>query len=183
MGYYANTDDRRKGGLFPAYGPIDSILRFVVFYIFMDRATPTIVEVFSTTTGMSASAVRFGIAAFLWFILVVTLVDIARRQLAAVGMGSRDSLGQIDRQRGVPSTTRILVYAAVVVVGGAVAWWTFERAVDTGISMIRIVGTLDVAAFEVVSFVVMVLFFVSFGAATRALDRLVIGVVRAAVAG
>ncbi|WP_411968762.1 hypothetical protein [Haloferax sp. YSSS75] len=183
MGYYANADDRREGGLFPAYGPIDSLLSFVVFYVFVDRATPTVVEVFTDIAGVSASAVEFATAAFLWFILVVTLVDIVRRQFAAVGMGSQNSVEQVTRQRGVPSTTRMLVYAAVVVVGGAVASLTFERAVDAGITMFRIVGTLDVTGFDVVSFVVMVLFFVSFGAATRALDRLVIGVVRAVVAG
>ena len=183
MGYYADVGGHGDGGLFPAYGPIDSILSYVVFYIFVEQATPTIIEVFTTVTGMPASAVGFGTAALLWFILVVTGIDIVRRQLAAVGIGTRDSIDQTDRQRGAPSTTRMLVYAGVVVVGGAIASVTFQTAVDVGITMIRILGTLDFATFDFVAFFVMILFFVTFGAATRALDRLVIGGVRAVIAG
>lgn len=187
MGYYADTDPdadaSRDAVLFPAYGPIDSILGFVVFYVFVGRATPTIVEVFTTATGMAASAVGFGLAAVLWFIFAVTVLDLGRRQLAAVGVGSEDSVDEITRQGGVPSETRALFYLAVTVVGGVVAWWTFETAVETGIDLIRLVGTLDTAAFDLVGFVVMILFFVSFGAATRALDRLVVGGVRTAIAG
>lgn len=56
--------------------------------------------------------------------------------------------------------------------------WTFETAVQAGIALIRIVGTLDSSAFVTVEFVVMVVFFVSFAAATHSLDRLVIGTVR-----
>ncbi|KAB1185377.1 MULTISPECIES: hypothetical protein [Haloferax] len=170
----------RKGRSFPAYGPIDSILGFVVFYIFVERATPTIVAVFSTAIpGLSASAIGFGIAALLWFIFVVTILDQLRRQLAALGVGSRGDVERSTREGGTPSGTLVLLYVGAVVLGGAIAAWSFERAVDAGIMMIQIVGTLDITRFDLLAFVVMIVFFVSFGAATRALDRLVIGGFRA----
>ncbi|WP_416841372.1 hypothetical protein [Haloferax sp. DFSO52] len=179
MGYYADAGSHRTDVVFPAYGPIDSVLSFVVFYIFVTRATPTIVDVFSSITGLSPSAIGFGLAGFLWFILVVTLLDVVRRQFAAAGFGSRQSTEEQTRQAGVPSASRAVFYLVVVLVGGVVAVWSFEPAVAAGIGLIRMVGTLDTGAFDIVGFLVMILFFVSFGAATRALDRLVIGGVRA----
>ncbi|KAB1190693.1 MULTISPECIES: hypothetical protein [Haloferax] len=179
MGYYADAGSHRDEVSFPAYGPIDSLFGFVVFYIFIERATPTIVDVFSTVTAMAPSTIGFGLAGLLWFIFVVTVLDVGRRQLAAVGVGSDDSIAESNRQRGVPSVPRALFYLGVVAIGGVVAVLTFETAVETGIDMIRIVGTLDTSGFDLVGFVVMILFFVSFGAATRALDRVVIGGVRA----
>jgi hypothetical protein len=87
------------------------------------------------------------------------------------------------REVGVPSGTWVLLYAVAVVVGGFVAALTFEPAIETGISLIQTVATLDVSAFDFVDFVLMIIFFISFSAATHSLDRLVIGGVRAILPG
>ncbi|WP_253805958.1 hypothetical protein [Haloferax sp. Q22] len=192
MNAHANIgpDRARKHEPFPAYGPVDAALGFVVFYLFVERATPTIVETLtSVVPGISASAVGFGLAAFLWFIFVVTTLDQLRRQLAALGVVAGDAGRpvRVELGRAVPTTPRLLVYAVISVVGGSIAVLTFDRAVDAGIAFIRLVvdlgvGVFPFGAFPIVEFLVMVVFFVSFGAATHSLDRVVIGIVRAAFA-
>ncbi|RDZ51292.1 hypothetical protein C5C07_16980 [Haloferax sp. Atlit-4N] len=192
MNAHANTgsDRARKHEPFPAYGPVDAALGFVVFYLFVERATPTLVDtVTGVVPGLSASAVGFGLAAFLWFIFVVTTLDQLRRQLAALGVVAGDA-GRPDRVASgwaVPSVPRLLVYAVVTVVGGSIAVLTFDRAVDAGIAFIRLatdlgVGVFPFGAFPLVEFLVIVVFFVAFGAATHSLDRVVIGSVRTAFA-
>ncbi|CQR51696.1 MULTISPECIES: hypothetical protein [Haloferax] len=181
--------DRPRGREpFPAYGPVDAALGFVVFYLFVERATPTVVDILtSAVTGLSASAVGFGLAAVLWFVFAVTTLDQLRRQLAALGLVSDDGR-RTDGARSVraaPSALRLLSSAVVAVVAGFIAAVTFDRAVDAGIALIRLVADLGLGvflfgAFPLVEFLVMVVFFVSFGAATRSLDRLVVGSVRAA---
>ncbi|KTG13638.1 hypothetical protein AUR66_19335 [Haloferax profundi] len=131
MGYYADAGSTSEQEPFPAYGPVDSLLSFAMFYVFVDRATPTIVDVLTDAIpSVSPSGVGFAIAALLWFIFVVTLVDMARHQYEA--LASRPS-GESDQNfygRSMPDTTLFVVYAAVVVVGGVVAAWTFERVYD-----------------------------------------------------
>lgn len=181
MSTYVDTGSRTdsRGRPVPAYGPVDAVLGFVLFYVIVDRATPTVVDV---TTGIlpDVSLVGLGLAMALWFVLAVTVVDQARRQLAALGVVSHDDV--TTRSRAVPSETRALAYLVLVLVGGALAAWTFDRAVDTAVSLIRVVAALDAAAFVPADFFVMVAFFVSFGVATHALDGLVIGGIRAILA-
>lgn len=149
------------------------MLSVTVFYVFVERATSTVVDVFTAAVpGVSASAVGFGLAALLWFVLAVTVLDQLQRQLAAVGVGTRSAVARADREAGTPGETRLFAYLAGLTVGGAVAVWTLE----TG--MVRIVGTLDAAGFALVEFLTMLVFFVAFAAATHSLDRLVIGTVR-----
>jgi hypothetical protein len=106
----------------PAYGPIDGVLGFAVFYVFVERATPTVVDVFTAAVpGVAASTVGFGLAALLWFVLAVTLLDQLQRQLAAVGVGTRSAVARADSEAGTPGETRLLVYLSGVTVGGVVA--------------------------------------------------------------
>lgn len=182
MSTYVDAESRRdprKHRPFPAYGPLDAVLGYVVFYVFVTRATPTVVAVFTDVLGVSPGAVRLWLAIALWFILAVTALDQVRRQLAALGVGSDADVDAAGRERLVPSRAQVAVYLAVVVVGGVVAAVTFERAVTVGISFVRVVATVDVSAFVPVDFVAMVVFFVAFGAATHSLDRLVVGGIRA----
>ncbi|EMA06286.1 hypothetical protein C438_06222 [Haloferax denitrificans ATCC 35960] len=190
MSAHANTgpDRTRRREPFPAYGPVDAALGFAVFYLFVERATPTIVEIAtSVVPGLSASAVGFGLAAMLWFVFALTTLDQLRRQLAVLGVVTGDS-GRTDGAwsgRAVPSVPWLLVSAVVAVVGGFIASVTFDRAVDAGIALIRLVAGLGVGAFPagafpLVEFLAMVVFFVAFGAASRSLDRLVVGSVRVA---
>lgn len=180
MGTYVDSPtDSREGTLFPAYGPVDSVLSFAAFYVFVQRATPTIVEIVTTSfPNVSDSSVRLWLAVLLWVILAVTVLDQARRQLAALGVGSRVAVNHSERERGVPSGMWVFVYITIVLAGGTIAALTFTRAIDTGISILRIIPTMDVAALSLIDIVLLILFFVSFGAATRALDRLAIGGIR-----
>lgn len=181
-----SSPSRRTGGPadeFPAYGPIDAVLGYVLFYVVIDRTTPAVVEVFSETVlDLSPSFVGFGLAAALWFILVVTVIDQTRRQLAALGVGSYDEYQLRVWSRVTPASVRTAGYLVALAVCGTLAVLTFEPAIEALLGFIPVVATADAAAFDVVGVVVLVVFFVSYGVATHALDRLVIGTIRA-VAG
>jgi hypothetical protein len=169
------SSEPRRSSL-PAYGPIDALLSYVVFYIFVDRATPTVVEVITTALpNISPSLVQLGLAVALWFILAVTLIDQLRRQLAAFGVGSHDDVSRAERSGVAPTDLQLGGYLVVLLLGSIIATWTFEPAIRAGISFIQIVGTLDTSAFVLVEFGLMIVFFISFAGATRALDRLIIG--------
>lgn len=173
----AGTPTGHARPFLPAYGPIDALLGFAVFYVFVDRATPTVVDVVTAALpGVTAGTVGFALAAALWFVLVVALLDQARRQLTALRETER---------RETPTTAtepRLLSYAALVLVGGVIAAWTFERAIEAGIAFIRAMATLEFGSLVPVELAVMVVFFVTFGVASWALDRLVIGGLRSQLA-
>jgi hypothetical protein len=181
-----SSPSRRTGGPadeFPAYGPIDAVLGYTLFYVVVDRVTPAVVEVFSETVlDLSPSFVGFGLAAALWFILAVTGIDQTRRQLAALGVGSYEEYQLRVWSRVTPASVRTVGYLAALAVGGTLAALTFERAIEALLGFIPVVATADVAGFDVVGVVALILFFVSYGVATHALDRLVIGAIRS-VAG
>lgn len=179
-----SSTDSKGGGGFPAYGPIDAILGYILFYVLVDRATPTVVVVLTDVlSDVSPSLIRLGLAMVLWFILVVTVLDQVRRQLGALGIDAQEN-GNRGVLADIASTElQPLTYLVLVLVGGVVAAITFERAVETAVSMIRIVPALDAASFVPTDIVVMVVFFVSFGVATHALDRVAIGGLRRMLSG
>ncbi|OYR58446.1 hypothetical protein DJ83_14910 [Halorubrum ezzemoulense] len=114
---------------FPAHGPVEACLGYLLFYILVIRVTPAVVA----TSGDAAlclpsSFVRFGLAAALWFVLVVTAVDQARRRLAALGVGTYDDPGLRVRSRVVPSSPRTTGCLLALIAGTAVAMVTFDGA-------------------------------------------------------
>ncbi|MDB2237201.1 hypothetical protein [Halorubrum ezzemoulense] len=113
---------------FPAHGPVEACLGYLLFYILVDRVTPPVVEAFGNTAlSLPSSFVRFGLAAALWFVLVVTAVDQARR-LAALGVGTYDDPGLRVRSRVVPSSPRTTGYLLALIADTAVAMVTFDGA-------------------------------------------------------
>lgn len=172
--------NRIDGGrsAFPAYGPIDAALGYAVFYVFVTRATGAVIDVVTTVMPVDPGLIRLGLAATLWFILAATALDQARRQFAALGVGTNGGQGRGDRSRSSLPVTRSVGYVAVVAVGGAIAAVTLDTAIEAGISVIRVAATLDFGALVAREIGVMILFFIAFAAATRALDRLVIRVIR-----
>lgn len=163
----------------PAYGPIGAVLGYLLFYVVVDRATPTVVAVFTDVLPYVApSLVRLALATMLWFVLLVTLLDQVRRQLAALGVLTHDAIRPRTWSRPPPAGLQSLAYLVLVLVGGALATATFDRAIDTVLALIPILANLDVQAFVTGDVLVMVVFFVSFGVATRSLDRLIIGEIR-----
>jgi hypothetical protein len=135
--------------------------------------------VFSDTVlDLSPSFVRFGLATALWFLLVVIVIDSARRQLAALGVGSHGEVDPDPATRGPPPEPVALGSLLGLVLGGSVAWLTFEAGLATVASFIDSVVRLDVDGLLVVDAALLVVFFVAYGVATWSLDRLVVGAVR-----
>ena len=165
----------RDGASFPADGPIEGALGYLLFYVLVARATPTVVDVVTDALpGVSASLVGTALAALLWFVLATTLLDHGRRQLAALGVVGSDAWRRSRRLSGRAALTHL----AVVLVGGTAAWLTVDRALATAVALIPVVARLDARGFPVADVVVLVVFFVAFGVATHSLDRLVLGSVR-----
>ena len=174
------SSDPRPDAGFPAYGPVEAALGYVVFYVFVSRATPTAVEVLPTAIeGLSPSTVRFGLAVVLWLALAANVLEQVRRQVVAIRSGYGDDFFQ----SAVATETWMLGYGLVLLLGGLVAWLTFDRAVDTGIAIVRFLVTLDVSLLVVADVVLLIVFFVCWGVAIRAADRLVIGGLRSARGG
>jgi len=170
---------RERRSAVPAYGPIEAAVGFVVFYAVFDRVTPTVVDVLTdAVSDLSASAVGFGLASFLWFVLAVTIIDQTRRQLAALGIVDADPGWQFTSGPATLSDRLAIQYLAVSLVSGLLAAWTFERAMTALVSTIRLVATQDTSGFAVGEALWMVGFFVGAGVAAYALDRLLIGVIR-----
>lgn len=169
---------------FPANGPIAAGFGYGLFYLLVERATPTVVEVFSETVlDFSPSLVRFGLATALWFVLVVTVIDQGRRQLEALGILTRDAERSAAWLPDVSAPVRTGLYFVGVLAGGLLAVWSFERGIETAVALIVVVATLDVGAFPIRDFLVMAVFFVAFSVATHSLDRLVLGGVRTLLSG
>jgi hypothetical protein len=167
----------------PAYGPIDAVLGLGLFYVVVDRATPTVRAVAGDLfPGLNPSVVGLALAALLWFVFLVTLLDQVRRQLAALGLVRGDPGWVWPDSKPTPTAVQAAVYLLGVFVGGALAVWLFEGAMETTVALIRVVMALDPVAFSFGAVVGLVGFFVSFGIATHSLDRLLVGGLRVVLA-
>jgi len=179
MTAYADARPDSSGGQHvPACGPLEAVLGYALFYLIVERATPTITATFSEILSVSPSVVGFGLAAALWFVFLVTAVDQARRQLAAIGVGTHEAVRRDESRPRTLSETRALGYLTLVLVGSIVALWTADAAISSLVGMMEVVSTADAGAFVLLDLVVVVLFFVAYGSVTHALDRLVIGGIR-----
>ena len=164
-----------QGVFHPAYGPVDAVLGYVLFYVVIERVTPAVVDVLTETVpGISPGIVTVGLAAFLWFVLAVTVLDQAGRQLAAF-RGRADETSLWAR---IPSETEATVASLAVVVGGALAAFTFAAAMAMLPDAVRAVGAFDVDGVLALDVVTLVTFFASYAAATWGADRLLVGGMR-----
>lgn len=168
----------RERGAAPAYGAVESALGYALFYHVVTRATPALVARFSDLLGVSPSLVGLGLAALLWFVLATTALDVARRQLSAIGLLEASRTPNV-WARLLPARRGTVANLVLVGLGGALAAWTFAGAVQTAVDVIRWVAALDVGAFVSVAFLRLVVFFVAYSAAAHALDRLVVDGLRA----
>jgi len=164
---------------FPAYGPVEAVLGYLLFYVLVSRATPAAVAAFGGAgLDLSPSFLRFGLAAALWFVLALTAVDQLRRQLAALGVGTYDDGRLRVWSRVAPSSLRATGYLLALTVGAAVAAATFDGAVETLLALIP-VAVVDGTAVDLADVLSLVAFFLAYSVAAHSLDRLAIGAIRA----
>lgn len=168
-----------KDPQFPAYGPIEAALGYVLFYVLVGRVTPDIVTVFSETVlDLTPSFVRFGLAAALWFVFLVTAVDQTRRQLAVLGISKYDNFQLRVWSRVSPSSLRTAGYIVALVSGTAIAMITFSYAVEALQSLIPLIATATPVGLDAIELVVMIVFFIAYSIAAHSLDRVVIDGIR-----
>jgi hypothetical protein len=164
-----------RGVFRPAYGPVDAVLGYVLFYVVVELVTPAVVDVVTDALpGVSPGMVTSGLAAFLWFVLAVTVVDQIGRQVAAY-RGRTDGTGLWAH---IPSETEATVATLAVVVGGALAASTFTAAMAALPDAVHALAAFDVAGLLALDVVTVVTFFASYAAATWGADRLLVGGVR-----
>ena len=175
----SDTPDRRERDApdrqVPAFGPVEAVLGYALFFVLFERATPAVREVLSDVLPVSPSAVGFALAAFMWFVLAVMSVDQLVRQLGALGLLEYNGNRRAERWSERIGTAG---YVALALVGGVVAVLTVDAGLETAVELVRIVGRLDFAAIDLGALVVMATFFVAYSLATRAVDRLVVRALR-----
>jgi len=166
-------------GYAPAYGLVDAVLTYAMFYVIVDQLTPTVTTTLSTTLpDVSPDTVGLGLAVFLWFVLVVTVIDQARRQLAALGIGRHSAVDSDRSNPAVPAKTSFVVYLLAAVFAGVVVVGTVDTAIDTLHATVVIVARPETATFDFWAIALLVLFFVAYGVLTWSVDRFVIGGLR-----
>lgn len=170
---------------YPEYGSISGVLGYWLFYYVVDLATEPLAERLpAVLPDLTASVVTTWLAVTLWFFLGVTILDVVLRQVrpnphAFESEGERTRFLRSRRPTSVENT----LYLGALAVGTALVAlnWTAPAALVP-----RLVATLGsvealaaVPAFDVAG---LVAFFVGFWWTTFALDRLLVGGLRAFVA-
>lgn len=163
---------------FPAYGPVEAVLGYVLFYVLVDRVTPTVLEVaMDLAPGLDPSTVGLGLASILWVVLALNVLEQGRRQLAALGVLEREPpmLHSWSPLTGVKGR---LAAVALVVLGSVVAVLSYDAAVAFLVSLLELGTSSGVSTVSPYDALLMVVFFVGYGVAAHALDRLVVDIVR-----
>jgi hypothetical protein len=167
-----------RPGPFPAYGPVDAALGYWLFYVVVDRATPTVLDVFNDRVpDVSPSLVALGLAGLLWLVLGLTVLDQAKRQYVALTDRSDSSRPWMPTNL-VPATYWVLVYGLLAALAGSTAVATFGAGVDATVTLIESVMTLEVGEILLLDVVTLVVFYLAFAVATYCLDRLTIRTLR-----
>lgn len=172
-GRRASTEDP-PAPRFPAYGPIEGVLGVAMLYLVVARATPTFVTVLEDLAPLfDPATVRTILAVALWVVLAITLVEQVRRQLTALDLYPHAKTA-IDPS-GRPLSGRHMVgYIVVLVLGLLFIPYAYDAALNTAAAIIPIVAYQSVEPFFVWDFIVMVVFFITYGLTIRALDRLLV---------
>lgn len=167
---------------YPAYGPIDSVLGFGLFYLLVDLATPLLAEALAGLLGVESAAVETFAAVLLWAVFAATAFGAVLTQTAD---NPRTFDDRTEREAFLaanrPRPWEYRLHVALATLGGAVAalaWETFVVVFEALLpAVVELDGTVpavltpgNVAAF--------VVFFLGFAAFSRGLDRLVIGTLR-----
>ncbi|WP_267643246.1 hypothetical protein [Haloarchaeobius amylolyticus] len=174
---------RRELLLYPAYGPVEAVLGFVMFYVVVDHMTPVVVSALAgPLPGFVPEPATTVAAIFLWFILGLSLFGMAQDQLRE---NPRRFASRAQREEFLaqnrPTRSSYAYHLVVLVVGGltaALAWETFLEVLEA-LMLVPVEGTgLLSPAVGPVEIAIFVVFTVTFAAFSRAADRLAIGALR-----
>jgi hypothetical protein len=162
----------------PAFGPIEAALGFGLFYVLVARLTPAITTRLSTVLDIDPSLTGFGLAVALWVGLALTVLEQARRQLAALGLVSPGESEFRVWSRVESPAIRIAGYLLALVVGAGLARLTYESAVEGLLALIGFGSANGFVSLDGWAVLELIGFFLAYGIAAHSLDRLVIGGLR-----
>lgn len=160
----------------PAYGAIQSLVGYVVFYLVVRAIRPTFTALFADY-GLDPEFVAFGVNAFVWLIFVLTVIGEGQRQWEAnprrfANQGEWRSF----LEERTPSATVFLLYVGGVAFAGILAlryWDRFVRSIEAVI--VEIVALPDIPAIPPVTIAWIVTIGVALAVFGWCLDRVVIG--------
>jgi hypothetical protein len=160
----------------PAYGTIQSLVGYVAFYLVVRAVRPTFTARFAEH-GLDPEFVAFGVSAFVWLVLVLTVVGEGQRQRKANPRRfvSRDEWRSFLEEKTPPSTV-FLLYVGGVAFAGILAvryWARFVRSIEA--VLLELTSVPDIPAISPVTIVWIVTIGVALAVFGWCLDRLVIG--------
>ncbi|MFB6071068.1 MAG: hypothetical protein ABEJ76_08590 [Halanaeroarchaeum sp.] len=181
--------DRPVTLVYPAFGPIDALLGFALFYFVVGTVTVVLTQTLaSVRPSMVPEPVGTWAAIALWVVFALTVVAQGVAQWES-NPRRFDSAAARTRflERGRPDERRYRWWGIWVLIGGVVAYWTFPPFVETLAQLTRIVAglavdpgpTRPVRFLDLLGFVG---FFLGYALMTRGIDRLVVGSLRALLA-
>lgn len=186
--------EQRSGGhvrlYLPAFGIVDAVLGFALFYFMAGLATVVAVDALAVAApDLVPEPLSTWAAIACWVMLGLALVGIVGEQVRSNPRrfdSPADRARYLDRVR--PDERRYLWWASWVAVGGAVAFATFGGFVFTFAALVRFLLAVFVGPVPrgppatFLDAVTLVAFFLGYSLMTRGLDRLVVGTGRALVA-
>lgn len=181
------TEEYRGRGpyrlLYPAYGPVESLVGFGLFYLLVDRLTPVVADALAgPVPALVPEPFATLVALLLWLVFGLTVGTTVLAQVRANpptfgSANERDAF--LDANR--PSERDYRFNLALLVLGGSTAVLAWPTMLEVLRGLLPVVVTLDgtvPAVLTVGNVAVLVVFFLGFAAYARGLDRLVVGGMR-----
>jgi hypothetical protein len=160
----------------PAYGTIQSFVGYIAFYLVVGAVRPTFTVRFAEY-GLDPEFVAVGVNAFVWLILVLTVVGEAQRQWAANPRRfvSRDEWRSFLEETTPSATVFSLCGGGIVFAGILVVryWDRFVRSIET--VLVALTAVPDIPAIAPVTIAWIVTIGVALAVFGWCLDRVVIG--------
>lgn len=168
----------------PAYGPIEGLMGFGLFYVLVDIGTPVAMEAFARTRiGIDPSVIGTAGAIALWVILGLTVFGQAAEQVRGNPrrFSDREAAGTY-LSAMAPSGARLRTWAVLFVVGAAITGFGLQVFLESFEALLEwsivTVGSADArpVPFRLVGWFVG--YSIGFSLFTRYTDRLVLGLYR-----
>jgi hypothetical protein len=176
-----NSDSLRL--YYPAYGPIEAVVGVGLFYLIVDRVTPTLVAgLDGPLPDLVPEPLTTFMAFLLWVVLGATVTGVVLTQLRE-NPREFTTPAECDEflASNQPSAWEYSRNGAMALLGGAIAlltWNTFIFVLRSITVVVVEPGGAVEATVAVTDVAVFVVFLVGFAACVRGLDRLVVGGLR-----